>query len=56
MIHPQAMPIILTTQEEIDLWMTAPAEEALTLQRPLPDSALKIVAREQKKDEGGLAA
>jgi putative SOS response-associated peptidase YedK len=52
--HPKAMPVILTTQDEIDLWMTAPAPEALTLQRPLPDDALVIVARGEKKDEGGL--
>jgi hypothetical protein len=30
--------------------MTAPAEEALRLQRPLPDHALRIVARGEKKD------
>ena len=50
------MPVILTTREEIDLWMTAPAEEALRLQRPLADDALMIVARGGKQDEGGLAA
>src|ERR1700720_595846 len=33
-IHPKAMPVILTTHQEIDLWMTAPAEDALKLQRP----------------------
>lgn len=49
-IHPKAMPVILTTQDEIEHWMTAPAEEALQLQRPLPDGALKIVARGNKKD------
>lgn len=49
-IHPKAMPVILTTQEEIDHWMTAPAPEALKLQRPLPDGALRIVARGEKKD------
>ncbi len=54
-IHPKAMPVILTAREEIDLWMTAPAEEALTLQRPLPDDALVIVARGNRRDEGGLA-
>jgi len=27
-IHLNAMPVILTTREEIDLWMDAPAEEA----------------------------
>jgi putative SOS response-associated peptidase YedK len=48
----QAMPVILTTPEEIETWMAAPAEEALKLQlqRPLPDGALKIVATGVKKD------
>ncbi len=55
-IHPKAMPAILTTREEIALWMTAPAEEALKLQRPLADGALRIVGKGGKKDEGGLAA
>jgi putative SOS response-associated peptidase YedK len=39
------MPVILTTPTEIETWMTAPAEDALKLQRPLPDCALDIVAR-----------
>jgi putative SOS response-associated peptidase YedK len=55
-IHAKAMPVILMTREEIDTWMTAPPEEALKLQRPVPDDALMIVARGEKKDEGGLAA
>lgn len=50
------MPTILTMRAEIDLWITALTEEALELQRPLADDALMIVARGEKKDEGGLAA
>ena len=42
--------MILTTPTEVETWMTAPAEEALKLQRPLPDSALQIVARGVKED------
>jgi putative SOS response-associated peptidase YedK len=50
-IHPKAMPAILTTPEEVDVWLRAPWEEAKVLQRALPDGALQIVARTVKKDE-----
>jgi putative SOS response-associated peptidase YedK len=50
--HPKAMPVILTTPEEVDLWMTAPPAEALLLQRPLPDGGLMVVARGAKQDGG----
>jgi putative SOS response-associated peptidase YedK len=49
-IHPKAMPVILTTAEEIDLWLKAPANDALSLQRPLLAGSLKIVARGVKED------
>jgi putative SOS response-associated peptidase YedK len=44
------MPVILTTREEVEQWLTAPANDALALQRPLPDNALRIVARGKKED------
>jgi putative SOS response-associated peptidase YedK len=54
--HPKAMPVILTEREEIDLWMNAPASEALALQRPLSDDALVIVARGEKQDGASINA
>lgn len=53
-VHPKAMPVILTTPEDCETWMTAPWECAAALQRPLPDGALRIVARGVKQDGGEL--
>jgi putative SOS response-associated peptidase YedK len=50
-VHPKAMPVILRTKDEIETWLTAPAEEALKLQAPLPNGSLRIVATGVKKDE-----
>lgn len=49
-IHPKAMPVILTTEEECEAWLTAPIPDALTLQRPLADSLLRVVATGEKRD------
>lgn len=49
-VHPKAMPVILTRPEEIETWLTAPWSDAAALQRPLPDGALRIVARGDKQD------
>jgi len=47
-VHQKAMPVILTDSDEIEMWMTAPWEEARQLQRPLRDDQLvRLPAPEQ---------
>lgn len=43
-IHQKAMPVILRTPEEWDVWLRAPWSEARVLQRPLPDGVLEVIA------------
>nr|WP_299775176.1 SOS response-associated peptidase family protein [uncultured Tateyamaria sp.] len=54
-IHPKAMPVVLTTKDEIDFWLGADVDEALTLQRPLADGHLQIVRRGTPQDTAGIS-
>ncbi len=55
LIHPRAMPVILTTLEEYEIWLTAPADVELKLQRPLPDDMLQIVSEEHRSYQPEVA-
>ena len=54
-VHPKAMPVVLTTAEAFDSWLGAPVEEALRLQRALPDGLLRVVATGRTDDAAGGA-
>ena len=53
-IHPKAMPVLLTTEQEWNTWLTGDLAAALRLQRPLADCMLSVVARGGKQDGAGL--
>jgi hypothetical protein len=44
--------VALRTLEELEVWMTASANDALKLQRLLPDDALRIMAQGRNEDSG----
>jgi putative SOS response-associated peptidase YedK len=47
------MPVILTTPAEVETWLTAPWEEAKTLQRPLRNDLLRIVPKPENAITSG---
>lgn len=53
-IHEKAMPTILTTPEEVDLWLTGEWGDVKHLQRPLPGNMLVMVEPPAKLEAGGL--
>ena len=51
-VHSDATPVLLLNEDEREMWMNAPVELALTLQKPPASGALKIVAKGEKQDGG----
>ena len=50
-IHPKAMPVILRDEAEVEIWLSAAWTIARSLQRPLPDLELVLLAKvEQEAD------
>ena len=54
-VHPKAMPVLLVTAEERDVWLRAPWSEAAVLQRPLADHQMRIVATGSTEDAADVA-
>jgi putative SOS response-associated peptidase YedK len=49
-VHAKAMPVLLTTPEEWETWLTGPAEAAIAMQRPLAADRLAVVATGERED------
>ena len=49
-VHPKAMPVLLLTEEDRETWLRGSFAQVLALQRPAPDSAIRVVATGEKQD------
>ncbi|MCZ0962928.1 hypothetical protein [Paracoccus benzoatiresistens] len=52
-VHPKAMPVILTTEDEMEMWMTAEWSQAQALQRPLADEELIVLPEKAPNEPQG---
>ena len=48
-VHDKAMPVMLMTAEDVDVWLNGTLEEALKLQKPANDEAIVITPYDEKK-------
>ncbi|MGH6846443.1 MAG: SOS response-associated peptidase family protein [Methylocella sp.] len=55
-IHAKAMPVLLTAAEEWETWLTGSIDEAIALQRSLPNEVLRIIATSAKSDKAPIGA
>jgi putative SOS response-associated peptidase YedK len=51
-VHEKAMPVVLLDETERETWLSGSIEDALALQRPAAEAALRIVAVDTKQDAG----
>jgi putative SOS response-associated peptidase YedK len=49
-VHEKAMPVCLLTEADTETWMQADVGDALALQRPSKDGALRVVAAGRRED------
>lgn len=49
-IHPNRMPVMLTSEADYDCWLNGTADEAFALARPYPADGMKIIHKGEKSD------